>query len=222
MAGATAYPLRSVKELCDVLREIDRISPVVRLLLEFEARTGLRYVDASRVKFSDVMINGVIRDQFTIVQSKPFKKRVRILEKRADEAGKKVSDTAISNAKKASEKTVNLNSELKELIEDVAHINQGCTLLFESTHHLAKKGNPVSIQYVNRVLKLVAQKLKLPYQLSTHSMRKTFAMFLLENNADIRVIMKGLGQSSLTSTQHYLNTFLDPEKHFTDKISFQV
>lgn len=51
------------------------INPVIRLMLEFEARTGLRYVDASQIKWADVMINGVYRESFTLVMSKSYNKR---------------------------------------------------------------------------------------------------------------------------------------------------
>ncbi|HIF9347060.1 TPA: tyrosine-type recombinase/integrase [Photobacterium damselae] len=209
MAGARAYPMSNMTEVQNVLRLVDQINPIIRLLFEFEVRTGLRYVDASQVKWSDVKINGVWRQSFTIIQSKPFNKRVS--------CGKN-----IANARRDSAITIHMNQELIELLTDLESFTGCYTMLFQSTHHLAKPNKPITIQYVNRVLKQVALELGLPYQLSTHSMRKTFALILLQKGAGIHNLRDLLGQSSLTATDHYVGTFLDTNKSFTDQIKFSV
>ena len=207
MAGAKAFPVTNKRELQEILERMDSINPMIRLMLEFEARTGLRYSDASNVKFIDVMINGVVKSSFDVIQSKTYKKRISC---GIDE----------KSAKTASKKTVYINDPLKKLIEEAMYFGDGNKLLFQSTHHLAKPDSPITIQYVNRVLKRIAVDMKLPYQLSTHSMRKTFAMMLIDNGASMAVVMKSLGQSSLSSTQHYVDTFLDSSKSYTDQIDF--
>ncbi|UTM60449.1 tyrosine-type recombinase/integrase (plasmid) [Photobacterium sp. CCB-ST2H9] len=209
MAGARAYPVENLDQLIEILSELDKINPVIRLLLDFEVRTGLRYVDASKVAWSDVMINGVYRNSFTVVQSKPYNKR-------------RTNGMTHANAKKMSELTIHMNSELEALLNDLEQFTGTHKLLFQSTHHLAPPNKAISIQYINRVLKVIAKQLGLPYQLSTHSMRKTFAVLLLEMKADLRDITQLLGQSSASATDHYLRTFLDKNKSFTDQISFTV
>lgn len=209
MAGARAYPITNVAEVGAVLRSVDQINPVIRLLFEFEVRTGLRYVDASSVKWSDVKINGVWRKSFTIIQSKPYHKRL-------------TNGMNAANARRESSLTIHINSELVALLEDLESFTGEYNLLFQSTHHLAKQNRSITIQYVNRLLKKVAVELALPYQLSTHSMRKTFALMLLDKGAGIHNLRDLLGQSSLTATDHYVGTFLDTNKSFTDQISFSV
>ncbi|HHY0551865.1 TPA: tyrosine-type recombinase/integrase [Vibrio parahaemolyticus] len=210
MAGKTAYPVRNVQELVDIMKEIDRINPLVRLMLDVEARTGLRNIDARNLKWSTVMINGVVRDSFTVIQSKGYSKRVR-------------NGMTEANAKKAASITVDVNNELRELFEEIYELTGKYELLFQSQHHHAKPNTPISIQYVNRILKRVALKLRLPYQLSTHSMRKSFtAMILSIPGANISNAMTLLGHSDLSSTQRYVNTFENKNKDFTSQISYSV
>lgn len=227
MAGAKAYPVSDVKELTCILKNIDLINPVVRYLLEFEARTGLRYVDVSKIKWSDVTINGVYRDSFTVVQSKSYNRRVtNALKKIKDEEKEKALPSIRANARSASAVEIKITDEIKEMLDDLKEFTGDRTMLFESTHHRAKKGNSITINYVNLVMKRVATDLGLPYQLSTHSMRKTFAQMLIEGDgekkASMKVLMNALGQSSLSSTQHYIDTFRDDTHDYTGKISFSL
>lgn len=210
MVGKTAYPARSLDELVLILQEIDNISPLVRLLLDFEARTGLRNIDARNMQWSTVLVNGVIRDSFSVVQSKSFSRRL-------------TNGTSEANAKRLATVTVNVSPELKELIEEIRELTGGHKLMFQSLHHHAKEDSAITIQYVNRVLKRVAVKLKLPYQLSTHSMRKSFTeMVLSMPGATLVHAQNMLGHGSLSSLQHYVNTFRNDNAHFTNQISFSV
>lgn len=223
MAGARAYPARSLNELINILRAIDLRNPVVRYMLELSSRTGLRNVDVSNLKWSDVMINGVFRDSVTIVQSKSYNRRVtNAKSKLKPEEVEKALPTIMANARSASSLEIRLTDEVKELLKDLQEFTGDKTLLFESTHHNARPGSPISIQYVNNTLKSVAIELGLPYQLSTHSMRKTFAQFLLQGDANIKVLRNALGQASISSTQHYIDTFVDDTHEYTGKISYSV
>ncbi|MGU3814600.1 tyrosine-type recombinase/integrase [Vibrio diabolicus] len=203
-----AFPARDLDELEKIIRLMDDINPLISMMIEMEVRTGLRYCDISKLKFSDVMINGVIRSSFTIVQSKGFKGRMT--------RGK--SEKA---AKEAARITIYVNAELEELIKRIYLHNGHNELMFQSNHHLAKKGNAISIQYINRAYKRIAMELRLPYQLSTHSMRKMYAMLLLEKKASLKVIKDALGHSSVAVTDHYLRTFHDEAKEYTTGISLK-
>lgn len=206
---AVAYPARDLKELVTILREIDQINPIIRLMLEFEARTGLRYGDSSRVKFSDVMVNGVIKDKFEVVMSKLYQKRIN-------------KGMARSMAKNKSTIIIPINAELKALIEECQQLNPGKAMLFQSDAPRAKPDTAITIQYTNKVLKRVAEKLELPYKLSTHSMRKSCAMMIMGAGGSVHDVQKRLGHSSLSSTEHYLNTFIDESQLLMSKISFDV
>lgn len=203
-----AFPARDLDELEQIIRLMDDINPLISMMIEMEVRTGLRYCDISKLKFSDVMINGVIRSSFTVVQSKGFKGRMT--------RGK--SEKA---AKEAARITIHVNAELEELIKRVYLHNGHNELMFQSNHHLAKKGNAISIQYINRAYKRIAMELRLPYQLSTHSMRKMYAMLLLEKKASLKVIKTALGHSNVAVTDHYLRTFHDEAKEYTTGISLK-
>lgn len=207
---AKSYPARNIKELIQILREVDQVCPVLRLMLEFEARTGLRYSDSSQVKFSDVMINGTIKDKFEVVMSKPYQKRL----------SKNIPDSV---AKKLSTIEIKISDELKEIILELNRLNAQSDLLFNSqARHLKNKNKPITIQYANRVLKTVAVKLSLPYGLSTHSMRKSFAMMILEAGGSIYDVKKRLGHADLKSTEYYLGTFIDSSQDIMANISFSV
>jgi integrase len=174
-------------------------------MLEFMALTGLRYSDVSRLKFTDVMINGVFRDSLVVIQIKPFNKRIA--------AGVKASI-----AKERSKVTLYLNPQCKDLLADALGLsNRNLGLIFESSK---KAGSPYTAQYVNRTLKVVAGKLKLTFALSTHSFRKAFALMLINQNAKIHQVRDALGQSSLASTDAYLKTFISESQALSNKISF--
>jgi integrase len=195
------------KEACrKILSEVDKINPVIALMLEFSALTGLRYSDVSRLKFTDLMVNGVIRDSIVVIQVKAFNKRIA--------AGIKAAV-----AKDRSKVTIFINEQCKAVIEDALRLanDDAKKLAFESS---IRAGMPYSAQYVNRILKVVAVKLKLNFALSTHSFRKAFALFLINNNARIHQVRDALGQSSLSSTDAYLQTFMSDHEALVSKVGF--
>lgn len=205
-----SYPVRDTKELQQILAKMDQKNPLISMLLEFCVRSGLRYGDATKLKFSDVMVNGVVRSAFDVVQSKGYNMR-------RNRTKNPASHKAASTAAKI---TIHVSEEFKDLIRQIHDFNGKHTLMFQSNHHLAKKGSPISSQYVNRVLKEIAIELQLPYQLSTHSMRKTLAMLLLnDRRATVKNIKDALGHSSIAVTDHYLQTFHDETAQFTTGIS---
>jgi integrase len=204
MSGRQAFPARDAKQLRRIIQAVDRGNPVIALMLEFMALTGLRYSDVSQLGFDDVMVNGVIRSTVIIIQCKIYSKSIA--------AGKS------HNAARAVAKlTVHLNEQCRAVIEDLAHINHGKKMLFESA---TNPGKPYTCQMANILLKRAAAELKLDYQLSTHSFRKTFALALVKNGAAIHQVRDSLGQASLSSTDHYLRTFLSDTEALVGNIRF--
>lgn len=204
MACVQSFPPANSKELRRILKLVDQANPIVANMLEMSALTGLRYCDCSILKKSDVMINGAIRDRVTITQQKAYNKR----------KSTGMSDAA---AKKASKLTVSFNDQAKDIIKDACRLSPDSTYLFESDR---KKGSPYSAQYVNRILKKVATKLQLNYSLSTHSFRKSFAQTVVKKGAPVHMVRDLLGHSSLSSTDHYLSTFMGDADKIVAKIKF--
>jgi integrase len=204
VACITSFPPRNKKECRQILSAVDEINPVIALMLEMMALTGLRYSDVSRLRFSDVMINGVFRDSIVVIQTKPFNKRI-------------ASGMKATLAKDRSKVIVYINEQAKELLEDALRLSGAKGLLFPSQ---AKPDSAYTAQYINRMLKAVAAKLKLNFALSTHSFRKSFALMLINNNAKIHQVRDSLGQSSLASTDAYLKTFMSESQELSNKISF--
>lgn len=206
MAGERSYPPRTKDECRLILSKVDAINPIVALMLEFSALTGLRFSDVTRLKFSNLMINGQWRDELDVIQVKTFNKRITL--------GQKASD-----AKSKSRVRVFINDQCKELLDDALRLSGGDTraLAFESSK---RKGMPYSAQYVNRILKAVAFDLKLNYPLSTHSFRKAFALFMITGGAKIHQLRDALGHSSLMSTDAYLQTFMNEYEEFANTVTF--
>lgn len=206
-----SLPVRNIEEWQTIINMVDQKNTLVSMMLEFETRTGLRNCDVGALRFSDVMINGVIRSSFTVIQSKGYKMRTNRKNPLSDKA-----------AKEASKLTIEINEELADLIKQIHDVNGHNKLLFQSNHHSAKPDTPISRQYINRLLKQVAVNLGLEYQLSTHSMRKTFALMLRKSGADMKHLKEALGHSSLAVTDHYINTFDNETAKFVRKLSFPL
>lgn len=204
MASNKSYPPKDKEELRKILDDVARTNTVVALMLELMALTGLRYSDCSELRFSDVMINNGIRDKVTVIQKKAHSKRLS-------------SGASPSVAKAMSQLDVPIGEQAAKVIIEALELSEGSKLLFASHKNPDK---PYTCQYVNRLLKAVASKFGLKYQLSTHSFRKVFALMLLENGASIHDVRDKLGHSSIAVTDHYLRTFLSESDQFVSDIQF--
>ncbi len=196
-------PVTSKEELQTIIQMLHKRHPIASMMIEFEARTGLRYSDTSKLKFDDVMINGVPRARFDVIQSKALQSRL-------------AKGIALKNAREKSRITINANEQLKELIRQIYILNGHNKLLFQSNHHNAPDNTAISIQFINRQLKAIASELKLDYQLSTHSMRKSFTYMLMEGGASLNILRDALGHSDAKTTNHYISSIKsDLETHQT-------
>lgn len=68
---------------------------------------------------------------------------------------------------------------------------------------LNKGGERLSDQSIRKMLNMIEANLNLPYHITPHMFRHTFATMLLDKDVDIRYIQKILGHSSISITQIY-------------------
>ena len=239
-----AQPITCMKQWQEILNSMDRISPLISMMIEFESRTGLRYADASQLKFTDVMKNGKPRDSFELVQTKSYKMRLNRIEKEEEsrfqelellagsldesELAKRRTKLVASikkkraEAKQKSKVTVGVSEGLKDLIMQIHELNGEHKLMFQSRHHHATPNKAISRSYINRALKRVGAEVGVNFDLSSHSMRKTFATLLMNNRANSKTISKLLGHSSVAITDAYLHSCKNDEIEAAIALNFNA
>lgn len=88
---------------------------------------------------------------------------------------------------------------LRQYIKDY-RIDAGTNIFFST------KSGKMSPSYVNRLLKIYAEKAGIKKHVTAHILRHSFATNLLKNGVDILRIQKLLGHSSLKTTSIYIHT----------------
>lgn len=89
-------------------------------------------------------------------------------------------------------------------------------------------GNPLTPQSVRRIINKYMDKLQVPFSITPHMFRHTFATSLLDAGVDIRYIQSLLGHSSISTTQIYTHVttkqqaILLSENHPRNKMSFTL
>ena len=95
---------------------------------------------------------------------------------------------------------------------------------YQSDRHralfISKKGNRLAIRTMEDNFKkiLVASGLKLPFNVTCHSLRHSFASHLNDKDVDILVIQSLMGHASTRSTEPYIHPSLDKVKSAMEKI----
>ncbi|MFV0249009.1 MAG: site-specific tyrosine recombinase/integron integrase [Tenacibaculum sp.] len=79
--------------------------------------------------------------------------------------------------------------------------NQGADILF-----LNRRGKRLTRQMVYIILNNSAKKINLKKKIGPHTLRHSFASYLLQNGADLRIIQQLLGHKSITTTEIYIHT----------------
>jgi len=154
---------------------------VILGLINIGVNVALRYSDLSELKFEDITYENTIK----LFEEKTNKKKEVKLNKFCTEEIKKL-------------KEYYYNLEIKTW-------NKGYIFKSLSRNILSKKiDKNLTIQSFNRYLKEAQRELKIPYNIGSHSLRKTWGKFYYEKYKDIATVMKILNHSSIESTLRYI------------------
>lgn len=80
-----------------------------------------------------------------------------------------------------------------------------------------RQGRKLAEQSVRAMLNGYVQMAKIPYHITPHMLRHSFATLMLEEDVDIRYIQSILGHSSITTTQIYTHVSLSKQKSIMKK-----
>ena len=70
----------------------------------------------------------------------------------------------------------------------------------------------IAIKHINNTMKKIAEKLGIKNRITTFVARHTWATILMQNNISVAYISKGLGHTSLLTTEKYLADFDQDKK----------
>lgn len=167
---------------CEMLREfLTNKNKLMELaLFNLVIDSMLRASDAVKLKVEDVLdYKGNVKDKVNIKQQKTKQSHVVCL---------------YDNSKSSIKKWINYAKKYEDDWLFTAETKTG-----------KQKKNHLSIEAYRLLVKKWAQYLHLdPKEYSTHSLRRTRAVLMWKNGADLETIRILLGQSSIESTKNYL------------------
>lgn len=178
-------------EVEQILNSIDISTPSGfrnRAILEVLWATGMRVSELSGLNMNDLELSSnEIR-----VFGKGAKERVVLISERAKNYLERYINTA--------RKLVAKGFEIKEDGEN-------------SPVFVNNTGYRLSTKTVRNVINSTVEKLELPKKVTPHVFRHSFATYLIENGADLRVVQELLGHASISNTQIYTHI---STKHLTE------
>ncbi len=191
---AAEHTSEPIKSMNDIMRVSEYLIRKERwrdnMLFIVGINFGLRASDLRLLRFSDL-----INDDLTFRDSFP------ILEKKTK-----------NTRKKKKNRCVTINLAVIEAVTLYLEHTPGVSLsdyMFRSESNRGKNVNsPIAVRNINTVLYRIAEELRLPYKVSSHTLRKTFCYHqMLMSNNDPRKLMllsKMLGHSSVSITLDYI------------------
>ncbi|ELA9367513.1 tyrosine-type recombinase/integrase [Vibrio parahaemolyticus] len=201
---------------------LDRLyerNPILGLTCQMSALTGLRYSDASWLKYDDFYTpNGEFRESIEVCQQKTFGMRV----------GRKDNPMSEDEAFRKSICVVYTSNAIEELVKETRLFSKGSEFLFANPRSRIVRDDgsiiyrPMSVESANWHHEKVSKELNLDWQLGTHSWRKYFAKRLVKLGATVEEIRDLLGQSSLTSTNAYLISIEDDLKKHIKNLTLEA
>lgn len=201
---------------------LDRLyerNPILSLTCQMAALTGLRYSDASWLKYDDFYnAKGEFLESFEICQQKTFSMRV----------GRKDQPMSQDEAFRKSLVTVYTNAEIEDIVKETRLFSKGSEFLFANPRSRIVQDDgtvidrPMSVESADWHHDRVSKELNLDWTLGTHSWRKYFAKRLVKMGATVEEIRDLLGQSSLASTNAYLISIEEDLKAHVKKLTLEA
>jgi integrase len=213
---APSLPPKDRAEANRILDALYDRNPLLGLCCEMSAMTGLRYSDASWLRYDDFYDeNGCFVESLTVCQQKVFNMRI----------GRKEKPLPENLAFRKSNVTVYTNSEIQRIVEDTRAFSNGSEYLFANKRSRVTLptgeiiDRPMSVESAAEHHNAVKKQLNITWALGTHSWRKYFASLLVKNGATVEKIRDLLGQTSLVSTNAYLVSFSNDLKNHVNQLS---
>jgi len=109
----------------------------------------------------------------------------------------------VKEGKCKKDRNIPINERLKKVL--IEYLEQG-RINVDTNNFFSTKSGKVSKQFVNKVLKKTANELEIDKPVSCHIHRHSFASSLIERGANILLVQKLLGHSSIKTTSVYVHT----------------
>ncbi|MEI4462096.1 tyrosine-type recombinase/integrase [Exiguobacterium indicum] len=115
-------------------------------------------------------------------------------------------------------RTVPINEELVTELHDylVHHRHATQSLLFFAT----KRTGTISIAYINLVLERAKNQAGIDKHVTSHTLRHSYASWLVKNNVNVVYIQKVLGHESVRTTSGYMHVYQEDLQETITKVRF--
>lgn len=189
-ANHAAEPIKSMSEIIRISRYLIQNGRYRdNMLFIVGINFGLRVSDLRELRFGNL-----INDNLTFKESFPvFEKKTR------------------RTRKKKKNRYITINKAVMDAVILYLQNTDGVKLsdyMFRSESNRERSNTPLTIQSVDRILKGIAEELRLTNKMSTHSLRKTFCyhQMLMSNNDPRKLLLlqKMLNHSSPAQTLDYI------------------
>jgi integrase len=183
-----------IKKLSDIERIVDYLTGQGRwrdnMMFVLGINFGLRISDLLRLRFCDL-----------ITENSQFKESFSILEMKTENTRRHKQNRHIT-----------INEAVIEAVtlylEHTSNVSLSDYLFRSESGNGSNRNVPIHRNSADRILKGIARDLQLPYKVSTHSLRKTFALhqMLMSDNDPRKLLLlqKILGHSSTMQTLTYI------------------
>ena len=181
-------PIKSREKVLDIQDYLRYKNERDYILFLLGVTTGYRAGDLVKLKVRDIK-EALRRGEFTIYE------------------GKKMNSKNIRE-KNRKPRSVELLPKVAKILKEYIHDKRDYEYMFQS-----RKGNnkPIGVQAVSNILKDAGEYFGL-YDISAHSMRKTYAYKIyIDSGCDIVAVKELLGHRSIEETKAYIG--LDREKY---------